>query len=143
MIDLDPRVPRELEPLRTLDRGGLKLSVQRELGRLLNTRSSLPARQLAGRELTVIDYGIPDFSTFSPANHDDRVRLARHIRRAVEAFEPRLRRVAVALEQADDDHLALIGSIAGVLVVDGVAEPVSFPTIFQTDTGEAAVDAGS
>ena len=140
LVDLDPRSQREVRPKRTLDRAGLKASVRRELLRLFNSRCPLPARLLADREKTVIDYGIPDFSTFFPRNHDDRVRLAAALRRAVEAFEPRLRQVSVTLEPSAD-HLALSGRIEGVLVVDEVAEPVSFPTVFQSESGEVEIRA--
>lgn len=115
--------------------------MRRELQRLLNTTCPLPAGWLAGRERTVIDYGIPDFSTFTPQNDADRVRLARIVRKAIEAYEPRLRRVQVSLAPSPDDHLALIGYIEGVLVVDEVAEPVSFATVFQSDRGEVEIDA--
>ncbi len=141
LVDRDPKSRRELRPSRTFDRGLLKASIRRELQRLLSTRSSLPANQTAGRELTVIDYGIPDFSTVFPKNQADRVRLAAVIRRAIEVFEPRLSQVSVRIEPLPEDHLKLIGAIRGVLVVDEVAEPISFATLFQNDSSVVEVHA--
>jgi len=69
-----------------LDAAGLRDSVGRELLRLLNGRSA------SGRSegLSVLDYGIPDWTALYAANADDRQRLANGVARAVRAFEPRL-----------------------------------------------------
>lgn len=142
LVDRDPRWRRELRPLRTLDREGLLESVRRELARLLNTRAPLPPEELAGRQRTVIDYGVPDFANYSPASHDDRRRLAEALRQAIAAYEPRLAQVKVTVEPAPAEEGALVGRIDAVLVVEEVHEPVSFPTIFQGATGEVEVHAG-
>src|ERR1700760_882719 len=87
LVDRAPEVPAEPRPLRTLDPRGLRESVRRELERKLNTRSPLPADDLAGREdLTVLEYGIPDLSAFSAANEDDQRLLTALVARAVAAF---------------------------------------------------------
>jgi type VI secretion system protein ImpF len=138
LVDRDPMLRRELRPLRTLDRGGLKESVRRELERLLNTRSSLPADRLAARERSSIDYGVPDFSMFSAASFADRQRLAEIVRRAIVAYEPRLAGVRVYLEAIGDDF-RLFGRIEATLLTGRVAEPVHFDTVLQLGDGEAAV----
>jgi len=138
LVDRDPTLRRELHPLRTLDRGGLKESIRRELERLLNTRSSLPADRLAARERSSIDYGVPDFSMFSAASFADRQRLAEIVRRAIAAYEPRLAGVRVHLEHAGDDF-RLIGRIEAMLLTGRVAQPVHFDTVLQLGDGEAAV----
>lgn len=143
LVDRDPGLRRELRPLRTLDRRGLRESVRRELERLFNTRCPVPAHRLAGRPRTVLDYGIPDLSGFSPRSHEDRERLAAILRRAVEAYEPRLADVRVQLEADPHDELALAGRIQAVLVVGSVPEPVSFLTVLQLKEGEVEVHAGS
>ncbi len=135
LVDLDPKLRRELKPRRTLDRGELRKSVRRELVRLLNTRCPLPARRLEGRERTVIDYGIPDFGSFSPRNQADRERLARVIAETIESYEPRLHRVRVELSPSAAQVGRLEGLIHADLVVDDVAEPISFPTLFQNESG--------
>jgi type VI secretion system protein ImpF len=143
LVDRDPRLRREVRPLRTLDRRGLRESVRRELELLFNTRCPFPAHRLAGRDLSVIDYGIPDFSAFSPRSFEDRERLADLLRRAVEAFEPRLARVQVRIEPVPGDDLALQGSIAALLLTEPVPEPVSFETVLQMKEGKVEVHAGA
>jgi type VI secretion system protein ImpF len=120
LVDGNP-YEHEARPLRTLDRAGLRQSVRRELELLFNTRSSTP-----GHPVSVIDYGIPDFGTFSPRNPDDRNRLADVLRRAAVVFEPRLSDLRVHVAPIDGDAMNLRAQIEGTLFVDGVREPVSF-----------------
>src|ERR1700730_10032726 len=143
LVDRDPRLQREERPLRTLDRGGLYESVRRELERRLNTRCPLPAHRLAGRERSVIDYGIPDFSGLSARSFADREQLAELLRQAVAAFEPRLAEGRVRLEPAPGDDLALPGRIEALLRVGAVPEPVSFVTVLQLKEGEVRVHASA
>jgi type VI secretion system protein ImpF len=140
LTDLDPESAGELRPMRTLDRTGLRESVRRELGRLLNTRSSIPVDQLAQRpELTVLEYGIPDLSAYSAGNDDDQRLLAGVVARAVSAFEPRLRDVRVAVVRLDDDQRSLFLRIDAVLTADEVAEPVSFPALMGLKSGRVEI----
>lgn len=142
LVDKDRFLRNELRPMRTLDRRGVKESVRRELEQLFNTRCPVPAHKLAGRVRTVIDYGIPDFSTFSARNQDDWGRMADILRRAIEIYEPRLAQVRVAVERDRDDEFALVAQIEAVLVTENVPEPVSFTTVLQTKEGTAEVHAG-
>jgi type VI secretion system protein ImpF len=142
LVDRDPRQHWEPRPFRTLTPGELRESVRRELSRLLNTREPLPSRALGDRTRTVIDYGVPDFSSYSPRNHDDRQRLAEALRQAIDAYEPRLRQTRVTVEPVSGDDQALVGRIDAMLVVEEVHEPISFATIFESDQVEVLVDAG-
>lgn len=140
LTDLDPGSAGELRPMRTLDRTGLRESIRRELGRLLNTRSSIPVDQLAQRpELTVLEYGIPDLSAYSAGNDGDQRLLAGVVARAVSAFEPRLRDVRVAVVRLEDDQRSLLLRINAVLTADEVAEPVSFPALMGLKSGRVEI----
>src|SRR5436309_13543904 len=108
LVDRDRFLRRELRPMRTLDRRGVKESVRHELEQLFNTRCPIPAHRLAGRVRTVIDYGVPDFSTFSARNQDDWGRMADILRRAIEVYEPRLAQVRVVVERDRDDDFTLV-----------------------------------
>lgn len=141
LVDRSPKLRHEVRPARTLDRRGLRESVRRELERLLNTRCPLPAHRLADRPRSVIDYGLPELTGFSANRAEDRERLAELIRRAVEAFEPRLAEVRVRLEPVPGDALSLAGHIEAVFQGDSVTEPVSFHTSVETRSGKVAVDA--
>lgn len=140
LTDLNPGAIGEPRPMRTLDRTGLRESVRRELGRLLNTRSSIPVDQLAERpELTVLEYGIPDLSAYSIGDDDHQRLLAGVVARAVTAFEPRLREVRVSVVRLEDEQRSLLLRIDAVLTADEVAEPVSFPALMGLKSGRAEV----
>ena len=140
LVDSEPRSrEEEAQPLRVHDRKELKESVRRELARLLNTRSSVGSHLLGAQERTVLDYGIPDFSSLSAQSGDDQNRLARIVAQAIAAFEPRLRDVQVLVERVRANDRALLLRINAVLAVGLLAEPVSFPVLVRTKTGEAEV----
>ena len=138
LVDRQLDLRREARPMRTLDRRGLKESVRRELEQLLNTRSPFPVHRLPPAERTVLDYGIPDFSMFSARRFADRQELAAMLRRAIEAFEPRLADVQVRLDMSADDS-ALMGHITATLVVDRVAGPVTFDLMINPAEGRIGV----
>ena len=142
LVDRDLWLRRELRSMRTLDRRGLRESVRRELEQLFNTRCPIPSHRLSLRPRSVIDYGISDFSTFSARKYEDRQRLADVLRRAIEAYEPRLAQVHVEVEPMAGDDFTLVARIDAMLVVENVPEPVSFTTTLQTKEGSAEVHAG-
>jgi type VI secretion system protein ImpF len=141
LVDTAPQVPEEPRPFRTWDRRRLRAAVRRDLGWLLNTRCPVPAAALERQERTVINYGLADYSSFTTASHDEREILARNIRRAIEAFEPRLRDVRVVVDQFAPDEKRLRVMIEAILVGDPAAEPVSFAAVMNSRTGEAVLDA--
>ncbi|HEY0006426.1 MAG TPA: type VI secretion system baseplate subunit TssE [Pyrinomonadaceae bacterium] len=140
LMDDDPKsLKEEPHPFRILNKKELKESVRRELERLLNTRCSVPTHLLGDVERTIINYGIPDFSSFSAQNADDQRRLAQIIRETINAFEPRLRQVQVTVEPFQKSNRALWVKIDGVLLIGSVTEPVSFPVLVQHRTGGAEI----
>ncbi len=82
---------------RVLSIDGVEASVVRDLRRLMNSRSPVPLSVFADTPLTVLDYGIPDYSAHSAQNEADRLLLATAIRHAITCFEPRLTDVDVTL----------------------------------------------
>lgn len=142
LSDAEPRTrEEEAQPFRVLDVRALKESVRRELGRLLNTRRHARSGPGAGENgMTVLDYGIPDFSPLSATSGDDQQRLASEVAAAVTAFEPRLSGVRVTVERLRSEDRALLLRIEGRLAVGRVAEPVSFPVLVRAKSGEAVVD---
>ncbi|HVF44461.1 MAG TPA: type VI secretion system baseplate subunit TssE [Pyrinomonadaceae bacterium] len=123
-------------PFRVHETAALKESVRRELVRLLNTRSSagLDAR---GGEMSVLDYGVPDFTALSALSGDDRARLSAAVAQSVAAFEPRLRGARVSVEGLRSNDRALVLRLDALLVVGDHAEPVSFPLLVRA--GEVSV----
>ena len=125
------------QPLRILNQKQLKDSVRRELERLLNTRCSIPLHQIGDEERSVINYGIPDFSSLSPHNADDHALIASIVAQTITAFEPRLRQVRVEVGPVFSAESALWLNISAELVVGLYAEPVSFPVTLNNKSGSA------
>ena len=140
LVDRRPDLRRESPPMRTLDRRGLLESVRRELENLFNSRNSSPAHRLSTSELTVADYGIPDFAPLGPSNPDDATELADLLRRAVEAFEPRLSGVEVEIDVKAGGDRGLAARVRGFLTVDDVPQPVSFPALLRSSDSEVGID---
>ena len=141
LIDVAPRERRELRPLRIMDRPDIRASVARNLGWLLNTRTPLSAGEFDTRELTVIDYGVPDFGEGTPENLKDQKQRAARTEKAIRAFEPRLQDVNVSIEIEMDSERSLRMIIEAVMVADDVREPVSFMTIYDSTTGKMEINA--
>ena len=115
----------DVPPVRVHDAENLRLSVAREVTRLLNTRCVPPAPGPRGR--TVLDYGLADWSPAHTLDAAARAAIEAEVRRSIEAFEPRLRCVRVSAETLTGRERALRIRIDGVLAVDGGVEPFSFP----------------
>jgi len=163
LVDLYPEADEGERPFRILNREQLKASVRRELERLLNTRCSLPLHELGEVERSVVNYGIPDFSSLSAHNADDRALIASIIGQTISAFEPRLTHFRVEVGPSDDRESAAIKrtncehdifemseprpggegrlrvSIDALMVVDLFNEPVSFPVSLNSKNGAAEV----
>jgi len=125
------------QPLRILNENQLKASVRRELERLLNTRCSISLHQIGEEERSVINYGIPDFSSLSPHNADDHALIASIVGQTIQAFEPRLRQVRVEVGPVFSAESALWLNINAELVVGLYSEPVSFPVTLNNKSGSA------
>ena len=132
LVDMEPQSKKEVRPLTTLDKQGLKTSIRRELGRLLNTRCPIPLAPQ--EERTVINYGIPDFSSLSPNSSDHRTLLESWVRNAIEAFEPRLLDVRVIVEPPARAELTLVVRIDARLQLETIREPVAFSVVMKRDT---------
>ena len=138
LVDVPPDVDERERPLRILNREQLQASVRRELERLLNTRCSIPLHQLGEEERSVVNYGIPDFSSLSPHSADDHALIGSVVAQTISAFEPRLRQVRVEVEPASESSLRLY--ISADLVVGVFNEPVSFPVTLNSKSGTAEIN---
>jgi len=139
LVDRSRLLPADVTPVRTLDRGGVRKSVRRELEQLFNTRCPIPSHRLGNRERSVVDYGIPDFSTFQARNPDDQKRIAAILRKAIEAYEPRLADVKVTITPIEGDQFMLAGTIEAMLIIENTREAVLFETMLQIKEGSVEV----
>lgn len=136
LVDLDPRSGAEPVPLRVLDRDELLASVRREVGHLLNTRCTLTLEELEGRERTVLEYGLPDFSHLHTRDPRAQEALAEHVRATVAAYEPRLRQVRITVEPLRNSQRELLARVDALLVLGDVTEAVSFPVAIRDDLAQ-------
>ncbi len=113
--------------LSAYDKSAFKESIRIALQRLLNTRCSVTVDVYLEKDLTVIDYGIPDISNLFSLGHDGRQTAAEIITVAINAFEPRLKDPKVVVEKTKDS--ALEANVDAALFLAGDKEHVSFPTI--------------
>ena len=78
-----------------LSADGVEASVERELQRLLNSRSLIGLSEFTSAPRTVLEYGIPDYTALSVRSDTDRAQIAAAISYAIAQFEPRLRNAVV------------------------------------------------
>lgn len=128
----------------------LRDSVRRDLDWLLNTKRWLPHdfEGLPEVKTSLLNYGMPDLSPFSPANGRDLASLARTIEELIRCYEPRLRsgsvRVSVvtkpvAVPGEGEERERPRFRIDAMLCVDPVNEPVSFDTEVDLEHRQVSV----
>lgn len=93
---------------------------------LSNLQQMLNTRQ--GNCLTLEDYGIPDFTDMIHNFPEAVGQMQRAIRRSIERYEPRLRRVRVTPVDSGDEFLQLRFEITGELVTADEDASVWFET---------------
>lgn len=113
-----------------------KESIRRDLTILLNTRSSSPMEEFDKNNLTVIDYGVPDFANYSMEYSDDLELIARRLVHAIRCFEPRLRNPAVLIEPEASDEKSLVLTISAELLIQEEKVHISFLSRIQSETGK-------
>lgn len=131
LVDLDGTEKTEQQPLRVLTVEGLRDSVRRELQRLLNTRSPTLPEELEGKEWTVLDWGLADYSGWYTRSVPSQTRLARMIERTIRAFEPRMLDPKVTVEEREGSDRGLSVVLEGTVRVGTLLEPVSFPLALE------------
>ncbi len=131
----------EPQPRRVHAHGDVRESVRRELFRLFNTRCAPPIAEVAGSERTVIDFGVPDFTTLNPTSERDRQQMARLLVEAVRAFEPRLQQPRVEVRVRVGTAGVLDIRLEAALLLDALLEPVSFPFAMEWTGGGVSVTA--
>ncbi len=135
LIDVDPLGQASSADSNLLQGADLRESVARAIGRLFDTRRNVPLAEAAkGGDLTVLDYGIPDFGNRSPTDSEARFLFGLAIKHAIIAFEPRLKDVDVEVLAPSDNGRDLEVIITGSISDGRIAEQV---TLRRAGTGLA------
>ena len=141
LVDYEPGVSHEPVQYRLLSIGQIKASVIRDLENLLNTRRQILTPPVAYREVnnSLFVYGLRDFTAQSPKSVSVRQQLRQDVEKTISRFEPRLKNVTVHLETPTKKERNLRFRISGLLVVEPVAQPVSFDTYFDINRGQYVI----
>ena len=107
----------------------MKKSVRRDLEKLLNTRwrcVSWPP-DLDELDLSLVNYGIPDFTSINMSALSDRDELCKIIEQVIRKFETRFKTVTVrVLPNRDEFDRTLRFRIDAVMYSEPAPEPVVF-----------------
>ena len=126
----------------------LRSAVRRDLEWLLNTRIFLPETLDAYPEArrSILGYGLPDLTTFSPSSESDSREVCTLIEEAVRTFEPRLIARTVRVEFVPStrvDDFLMHFKIHGTLYVEPIREDVAFDTSMDMSCGALRVEESS
>jgi type VI secretion system protein ImpF len=141
LIDHEPEAAREPVQYRLSSYRQVKAAVGRDLENLLNTKNFVTTAASLYKELSssLFVYGLPDFTSVNPRSPSVRHQLRQGIQKAIMQFEPRLRNVAVRIEELGKNERNLRFKITGLLFLSSVAEPVTFDTYFDVNKCEYSI----
>jgi len=143
LIDDDPGRPDPASKSRGQTQRELRESVRRNLEDLLNTRQRclpLPVG-LDNLQLSLVNYGIPDFAGIDLANAARREEFRAAVETAIRNFEPRFVSVRVTLrdDKTDQSDRMIHFRIDAFMYADPVPEPVAFDSALDEASRVVAV----
>jgi len=141
LVDNEPQISHEPIHYRLVSIGQIKASVIRDLENLLNTKRQIMLPPAAYKQVnsSFFVYGLRDYTAQNPASPSVRQQLRRDIEKTISRFEPRLRNASVQVETPTERDRNLRFRITALLVVEPVAEPVSFDTYFDIGKREYVI----
>ncbi len=131
MVPLFDRLGLELGNLEGINKNyltpiGVEKSVLIELNRLATTRSKLTFDEFIKTNLTVLDYGLPDFTGYSVQNDDHRIAVKNAVTKAIQSFEPRLKKINVSVfSNSSNKNISYFG-VEAVLILGKEFQRVNF-----------------
>ncbi len=137
LLDAEPKQSLEPAGYRVVSKRQILDSVIKDIENLLNTRCSpivLPDT-FNNLKKSLLRYGLKDFTVENPENNLIRQKICMDIKKTLSVFEPRLKKIIVRADGHSKIKRQLPFRIAGILMVDSLAEPVSFDTVFDINRG--------
>ena len=141
LLDDEPQNRRDAPKSRNQILRELKTSVRRDLENLLNTRWRCVAwpPDLDQLEVSLVNYGLPDFTGANMSLDEERQNLRGVIEQVIRRFEPRFKSVNVKmLKNNDAFDRTLRFRIDAVLYAEPAPEPVVFDS--QLEPGSATFE---
>ena len=142
LLDDVPHQASEAVSKRLCSLADYKASLIRDLEVLVNTRQCLVAERLEGHaELagTILEYGMPDFTSKGVLNPEDRRLIQAQLERAISVGDKRFRAVRVQLMNQQMGHRMLTFRVDAVLHLQDATRQVSFDAVLQVNTQEYKV----
>jgi type VI secretion system protein ImpF len=142
LLDFEPDLSLEAPRSRNQVLRELKQSVRRDLENLLNTRTRCVPWPPHLDELnqSLLNYGIPDFTSASMGSSKDREEFCRILQMVIRLNEPRLKAVKVSLlENEEPLDRTLRFRINAMLQADPAPEPIVFDSAVRLVTGDVEV----
>lgn len=137
LTDFDPKSKTEITPFRTFGREEMRESIRMNIEWILYTRSSLSS-ELFDEDLSVIDYGVPDFGSYFTINEADQKSLVDKLEKIISVFESRIKNVKIKMRQKDGDKPEKVFNIVidAEMIINNVREPISFVTVMNSEKNE-------
>jgi type VI secretion system protein ImpF len=142
LLDDRPHQSMETSSQRLYSLADYKASIVRDLEVLVNTRQSLISNKLKGFANlggTILDYGMPDFTSRSVLDPKDRLLIQRQLEKAISDGDRRFRSVKVQLLAQQTGQRMLTFRVDAVLRLQDVTRQVSFDAVLQVNTQEYKV----
>ncbi|MCF4984110.1 type VI secretion system baseplate subunit TssE [Pseudomonas syringae] len=142
LLDDRPHQSVESASQRLSSLADYKASIVRDLEILVNTRQSLVAGELEGfanLSGTILDYGMPDFTSRSVLDPQDRLLIQRQLEKAISVGDRRFRSVKVQLLAQQTGQRMLTFRVDAVLRLQDISRQVSFDAVLQVNTQEYKV----
>ena len=142
LLDDHPHQSMEASSQRGCSLADYKASIVRDLEVLVNTRQSLVANELEGFVNlggTILDYGMPDFTSRSVLDPQDRLLIQRQLEKAITVGDRRFRSVKVQLLAQQTGQRMLTFRVDAVLRLQDITRQVSFDAVLQVNTQEYKV----
>ncbi|WP_010299128.1 type VI secretion system baseplate subunit TssE [Candidatus Odyssella thessalonicensis] len=137
LIDEDRNNSDEIPPLRFYNQFELMQSIQRELGRILNTRANATKAEYDQLSIDKWNfalpqmYGLADFSQYDATNEGHHPHIALLCENAIRLFEPRLKNPSVTIIEFDNKKFCLLINITATLNIKDFQDEVTFPLEIQ------------
>ncbi|KPW73272.1 type VI secretion system baseplate subunit TssE [Pseudomonas amygdali] len=142
LLDDRPHQSVESSSQRLSSLADYKASIVRDLEILVNTRQSLVANELEGfanLSGTILDYGMPDFTSRSVLDPQDRLLIQRQLEKAISVGDRLFRSVKVQLLAQQTGQRMLTFRVDAVLRLQDISRQVSFDAVLQVNTQEYKV----
>jgi type VI secretion system protein ImpF len=142
LTDREPGLRDDAQTTREESARQFRLSVERDVEWLLNTRRTMQPAPAGCPELhrSAHEYGLPDTTGIPVATKGGRERLLAALRDTLARFEPRLANPRVRLVEAAQVNAPQMRFVVeATLVMDPSPEQVVFDTVLEISRGEYAV----